>query len=210
MSAMSAGCSLRQPFVGDLQLDAARRIGLEQIDELPRDHARRNPLEQRAQRERRDDALREPPDGAAGADVHGDDVQQQVAVDRRRVELDVVDAHDLAAVDVDDLLIEEIALEEEQAVGRREALPGAAVGGRAHGRAADVMASGGSMRSPSAVLTIRYAMRVGWSCGAIAISRTRPRTAPEASRTVAPSSSDRATTDMDLCPRAEASLFVQA
>ena len=53
MSAMSAGCSLRQPFVGDLQLDAPRRIGLEQVDELPRDDPRRNLLEQRAQRERR-------------------------------------------------------------------------------------------------------------------------------------------------------------
>ena len=49
---------LGEAFVGDLQLDAARRIGLEQIDELPRDDARRNPLEQRPQRERRDDALR--------------------------------------------------------------------------------------------------------------------------------------------------------
>src|SRR5207247_4929705 len=34
--------------------------------------------------------------------------------------------------------------------------------------------------------------------GATAISRTRPRTAPEASRTVAPSNSDKATRDMSL------------
>ena len=39
------------------------------------------------------------------------------------VELDVVDAHDLAAVDVDDLLIEEIALQEQHAVRRDVALP---------------------------------------------------------------------------------------
>ena len=65
----------------------------------------------------------EPADGAAGADVDGDDVEQQVAVDRRRLELDVVDADDLAAVDVDDLLVEQVALEQQHAVGRREALP---------------------------------------------------------------------------------------
>ena len=122
---MSAGCSFERPFVGDLQLHAARRIGFEQIDELPRDDARRDLLEQRAQRERRHDALRQPPDRAARADVDRDDVQEQVAVDRRRVELDVVDADDLAAVHVDDLLIEQVALQQQDAVGRRDSAPSA-------------------------------------------------------------------------------------
>ena len=126
---------LRQALVGDLQLDAPRRIGLEQIDELPRDHPRRNPLEQRAQRERRDDALRQAPDRAAGADVDGDDVDREMAVDRRRLELDVVDADHLAAVDVDDLLVEQVALEEQQAVGRGEAFPLRRIGGGADGGA---------------------------------------------------------------------------
>ena len=176
MSAMSAGCSLRQPFVGDLQLDAPRRVGLEQIDELPRDDARRNLLEQRAQRERRHDALAEAADRAAGADVHRDDVQHHVAVERRRVELDVVDADDLPAVDVDDLLVEEVALEQQHAVRRRVALPL-----RPRRSPARTVAParlqrrlGGSTRSPSAVRTIRNATRVGWSCGATATSRTRP------------------------------------
>ena len=43
------GVQLREAAIGDLQLDAARRIGLEQVDVLPRDDARRNLLEQRAQ-----------------------------------------------------------------------------------------------------------------------------------------------------------------
>ena len=34
---------LREAFVDDLQLDAARRVRLEKIDVLPRDDARRNP-----------------------------------------------------------------------------------------------------------------------------------------------------------------------
>ena len=187
---------LREPFVDDLQLDAARRIGLEQIDVLPRDDARRNLLEQRAQRERGHDALAQAADGAARADVDGDDVQRDVAVDRRRVELDVVDADDLAAVDVDDLLIEQIALEQQHAVRRVYLSQRDGVVAGADGGAARFERDGGSMRSPSGVLTIRNAMRVGWSCGATAISRTRPRTVPVASRTVAPSSSDRATRDI--------------
>jgi len=59
---------------------------------------------------------------ARARDVHRHDVQQQVTVDRRRFDLDVVDAHDLAPVDVDDLLIEQIAFEEQHAVRRDEAL----------------------------------------------------------------------------------------
>ena len=62
-------------------------------------------------------------------------LDQEVAVDRRRLELDVVDADDLAAVDVDDLLVEQIALEQQQAVGGREALPVRGLGCRADGRA---------------------------------------------------------------------------
>ena len=114
---------LRETLVLDLQLDAARRVGLEEIDEVPRDDARRNPLEQRPQRERRHHALGETPNGAARADVDGQDVQQQVAVDRRRIDLDVVHAHDLPAVHVDDLLIEQVALEQEDAVRRRDSAP---------------------------------------------------------------------------------------
>ena len=48
---------LREPFVGDLQLDPPRRVGLDEIDELPRDHPRRDLVEQGAQGERGDDAL---------------------------------------------------------------------------------------------------------------------------------------------------------
>jgi hypothetical protein len=52
------GMELREAPVGDLQLHPARGVGLEQVDELPRDDARRNFFEQRAQRERRDEPLR--------------------------------------------------------------------------------------------------------------------------------------------------------
>ena len=134
---------LGEPFVRDLQLDAARRIGFEEVDELPGDDARRDLFEQEPQRERGDDALREAADRASRADVHGDDVQQHVAVDRRRFELDVVHANDLAAVDVDDLLIEKIALEQQDAVRRGVRAPPRGFRHRAHGAAARFDVVGG-------------------------------------------------------------------
>ena len=56
-----------------------------------------------------------------------------MAVDGRGVELDVVDADDLPPVDVDDLLVEQIALEEQDTVRGRVFLPGRAVVGGADG-----------------------------------------------------------------------------
>jgi len=126
----------RQARVLDLQLDAARRVGFDEVDELPRDDARRNPVEQGARGERWHHALDESADGAAGADVDRGDTEDDVAVDRCGIELDVVDANDLAAVDVDNLLIEQIALEQEDAVGRRVQGPRVGVIGRADGGAA--------------------------------------------------------------------------
>src|SRR5207247_5227717 len=91
-----------------------------------------NPLEQRAQRKRRYQTLHETSDGAARPDVDRDDVEEEMAVDGRRVELDVVDADDFAAVNVDDLLIEEVALEKKDAVGGRERVPPGGVVDNAH------------------------------------------------------------------------------
>ena len=70
--------------------------------------------------------------------------RSDVAVERRRVELDVVDADDLAAVDVDDLLVEQVALEQQHAVGGRIGLPGPDVARGADGRAARLQGSAGN------------------------------------------------------------------
>ena len=114
---------LGKPFVRDLQLDAPGRIRFEEIDVLPGDHPRRDLVQQGAQRKRRDETFGEPADGASGPDVHGHDGERDMAVERRRIELDVVDADDLAAVHIDDLLIEEVALQQQLAVGRDVRLP---------------------------------------------------------------------------------------
>src|SRR5262249_5912893 len=53
--------------------------------------------------------LAEPPEDAADADVHFEDAQDVVAVFEADFERDVVDAHHFAAVDVDNLLVKQIA-----------------------------------------------------------------------------------------------------
>ena len=107
----------------------------EEVDVLPGDHPGRDPLEERPQGEGGHQPFRQAADRAAGAHVHGDDAEHDVAVDRRGVELDVVDANDLPSVDVDDLLIEQVALEQQHAVGWRVFLPVRGLGVGANGDA---------------------------------------------------------------------------
>jgi hypothetical protein len=61
-----------------------------------------------------DDASAEAANRTPGADVHGDALEGDMAVERRRVDLDVVDPDHFPPVDVDNLLVEEVALEQEQ------------------------------------------------------------------------------------------------
>ncbi len=65
-----------------------------------------------------DQAAAEAPERAPRADVNAADVHPHAFAVGMDVELDVVHADDLSPLDVDDLLIEQIALEQEQAVGR--------------------------------------------------------------------------------------------
>ena len=65
---------------------------------------------------RREHALRQPPEDTADADVHfedGEDVALAVVVDAHG---DVVDAHHFAAGDVDDLLVQQIAADAQEAL----------------------------------------------------------------------------------------------
>src|SRR5262249_26898297 len=98
-------------------------IGFEQVDVLPGYDAWRNALQECAKRERWHHAFGQTPDGAAGADVYGEDRERHVIVDGRGVELDVVDPDNFSAVNVDDLLIKQIAFEQEHAVGNVVRLP---------------------------------------------------------------------------------------
>src|SRR5206468_4739569 len=112
-----------QAFVRNLQLDAAGRVGLDEVHVLPGNDTRWDLLEQRTKRERRHHSLGEPPDGAPRAHVHGQDVERQVVIDWCGVDFDVVHADDLASVDVDDLLIQQVAFQKEDTVGGGVSIP---------------------------------------------------------------------------------------
>ena len=147
-------------------------------------------------RERRDHPFGEPADGAAGADIDRDDVKCDMAVEQRRIELDVIDPDDLTAMHVDDLLIKQVALEQQHAVRRRRRRPRRPFCVGANRRGAGL--ERGCRQYPIAARgpNDQESDGVGCSWGATATSRTRPRTAPLGSRTEAPRSSDRATSDI--------------
>ena len=68
------------------------------------------------QRRCRNHALQQAPDRAARAHVHRANLEDDVVVAKFLVDVDVVDPHHLAAVDVDDLLVEQVALQQQHAL----------------------------------------------------------------------------------------------
>src|SRR5271157_520742 len=101
----------------DLQFDAAGRIGLDEIDKGPGNSAGGNLLDQKMQGGARRQPTQKAAYGATGSDIDGSDPQDGMrasSVDYGvDLEVDVIDADDLAPVDVDDLLIEQITIQEE-------------------------------------------------------------------------------------------------
>ena len=97
------------------------------------------------------------------------------------LQLDIIHADDLAAVDIDDLLIEQVAFKKKQTFGAVCIWP---VRGFGCGMDAGIdRGNGGGRRTrlPDFVLTMRLATRVRSSCGARVTSRTRPDAAPDGS-----------------------------
>ena len=94
MQAREALARHRQPHVRGIDVGNRR-------DVVPSDQRTRNAVQQVW----RKPARAEPPQEAREADVGRDDTQRPAGIG----DLKVVDAHDLAPVDVDDLLIEQIA-----------------------------------------------------------------------------------------------------
>ena len=98
----------QQP-VGNIQAQAALRIGFQDVAELPANGARRNPRLQPAHPARRNRPLHQPAEDAAHADVdiqHPQNVAVVLLADFKR---DIGDADHFAALRVDNLLIQKIA-----------------------------------------------------------------------------------------------------
>jgi hypothetical protein len=102
------GVQILEFFVGDTEFHAAKRIGLDEIDEFPADGALGEFGLESADQRGRSDSLQKTADCAGQADVHLSDAQLDMIVGAKFGEVDVVYANDLAAFGVDDLLIEKI------------------------------------------------------------------------------------------------------
>ncbi len=197
MSAMSAGCSLARPSCEIFNF--TRRAGSVSITSTKFQGILRGGIlaQQRMQRVLGRNPAQQPADGAAGSDI--DRVNPQHGGIRIGLfvflgiefEVDVIDPDHFSSVDVDDLLIQQVALEQKQAFGAISWLPLAALVLARMPPLMAAIAAKGSTRLPDLVLTIRDEMRERSSAGASVTSRTRPA-APDGSYTVAPSSSLRA------------------
>ncbi len=97
--------------VGNIQAQTALRIGLQDVAELPADGVRRNAPLQTANPKRRQNAAQQAAENAADADVYFEYPQDLRLILLAQLKRHVIDANHLAALGVDDLLIQQIARE---------------------------------------------------------------------------------------------------
>jgi hypothetical protein len=96
--------------VRNVQPQTPLRIGLDDVAEFPADRIRARSSAAAADPARRHRALQQPAKNAPHADVHFED-HQRIPLVLPNFERDVVHADHFAAVHVDNLLIEQIALD---------------------------------------------------------------------------------------------------
>src|SRR4029077_4483232 len=114
------------------QLDAAKRVGLDQVHEFPADRTRRKLFFEAADGHGRDAALEQPANGAFYPHIHLGDAHFDVAISALLGEVNVIDADDLSAIGVDNLLVEKILAHGQPSfIGVKE-LKGGLVGAEAH------------------------------------------------------------------------------
>jgi hypothetical protein len=99
--------------VSDAELHAAEGIWLDEINEFPADGALWEASLEFTDEGGGSDALQEAANGAGKADIDLREAKFEVIVGAQFGEVDVVDADDLAALGINDLLIEEILLDGE-------------------------------------------------------------------------------------------------
>src|SRR4029077_18335701 len=96
------GVKVLKFFVSDTQLDAAERVGRDEVDEFPADGALGKPSLESANHAGRRETLERAADGARKAHIDLSDAEFDVVVGAELGEVDVVDADDFAAGGVDD------------------------------------------------------------------------------------------------------------
>src|SRR5439155_5035779 len=108
---------LGQTLVGNLELYSTRGIGLDEIDELPRDRTLRDLVHQSPQCRNWDYTFQQAADRASNSDVNRADLQGRRVCIRLKVKFEIVDTHDLSSEHVNHLLVKEIACQEQHSFG---------------------------------------------------------------------------------------------
>src|SRR5258708_7609675 len=93
------------------QLYPSRRVGLDKVHELPRNHAGFQLDDKTLDGDGRNNALQNATHRATQTDIHLGNLQFDTAVGLLRPEIDVVHPHNFAAMDIDDLLVEQVTFQ---------------------------------------------------------------------------------------------------
>src|SRR5258708_2659585 len=108
---------LGQPIMRNLELHAARWIGFDQIDEIPWDVARWNFPQQSVQRRFWRHTTKEPAHRSTRAHVDRKHTKNGIRASRvllrTHLKINIINPHDLAAVDVNHLLVQQVVLQQE-------------------------------------------------------------------------------------------------
>ena len=107
------GVDAGQTLVLDAQLDASRGIGLNDIDKLPGNGAGAKPARDGFKARPRQNAFEDPAKCAAQTDLDFSHAQMVGRSLAGPLQINIVDADHFSAVDVDDLAVNEIALQKE-------------------------------------------------------------------------------------------------
>ena len=104
----------REPGMLNAQLHPAGGIGLDQVHEFPGNDARRDLGQQHVQRHGGHHSRQQSAHRSPRAYIHPGHLQRDVLIHRHRIEVHIVYPHHLAAVDVDDLLVQQVAAQQQK------------------------------------------------------------------------------------------------
>ena len=108
---------LSQTLVRNLELHPAGRISLDEINKIPWNQPGWNPLKQRSECSHGNDALQQATDCSTSANIYGADLELNTPIVGFWMQVQVIHANHLPPVDVNDLLVQKIAFQQEQPLG---------------------------------------------------------------------------------------------
>ena len=98
----------------DLQFHPSRRVDLDQVDDIPRDDPWREVRHQRLDGTGRNQVLQQASHRTTRTNFHTVDDQRLMSVGLSHDEIHIIHTNDLPSVNVYDLLVEQIAFQEEK------------------------------------------------------------------------------------------------